>query len=170
MNPHQDITRNRSLTVAVSAALCVAASLLVSLADAADPPAAPPPGSPGLFVGAAPLAAALDAAKAKSTDLALASVGVTNQYSIHEVYRGKSAPPAVHPGWTELHFILEGSATFVTGGTNKGSGPGAIIEGGVSQKIAKGDAVIVPANTPHWYQTVDGSVTYLEVRFRAPSP
>jgi mannose-6-phosphate isomerase-like protein (cupin superfamily) len=72
-------------------------------------------------------------------------------------------------GWTELHFILDGSATFTTGGKIIGSGGGAIIEGGVSRKVQKGDAVIVPPNTPHWYNQVDGSLTYLEVRFIAPT-
>jgi quercetin dioxygenase-like cupin family protein len=31
--------------------------------------------------------------------------------------------------------------------------------------VAKGDVVVIPAGTPHWYKDVDGSVTYLEVRF-----
>ena len=35
--------------------------------------------------------------------------------------------------------------------------------------MQKGDAVIVPPNTPHWYNQDDGSLTYLEVRFIAPT-
>ena len=34
--------------------------------------------------------------------------------------------------------------------------------------MVKGDVIIVPPNTPHWYQDVEGTITYLEVRFVAP--
>ncbi len=37
-----------------------------------------------------------------------------------------------------------------------------------TQKVAKGDLIIVPADSPHWYSVVGGSVTYLEVRWLAP--
>jgi mannose-6-phosphate isomerase-like protein (cupin superfamily) len=155
--------------LAGSAALA-ATVLAGGLARAADPAPPPPvPGSPGLYTSAQTLADGLTQAKKKNTDLATSNLGLTQTYSIHQVYRGKAAPPAIHPGWTELHFVLDGSATFVTGGSIKGTGPTAVVEGGTSQKIAKGDAVIVPPNTPHWYQSVDGSITYLEVRFVSPT-
>jgi quercetin dioxygenase-like cupin family protein len=35
--------------------------------------------------------------------------------------------------------------------------------------VSKGDTIIVPENSPHWYSAVDGSVTYLEVRWLAPA-
>ncbi len=73
---------------------------------------------------------------------------------------------------TEVHYIIDGSATVVTGGTisrtPNGAGRGAgsaSIEGGESRHVAKGDVIVIPAGTPHWYKEVDGSVTYLEVRF-----
>jgi mannose-6-phosphate isomerase-like protein (cupin superfamily) len=74
-------------------------------------------------------------------------------------------------GWTELHFIVSGSATFVTGGTltPASGGPGSVLQGGVSKKVSKGDAILVPSNTPHWYKEVNG-LTYLEVRFLNPPP
>ena len=150
--------------------LTMAGLALTLPASAADAPPPPPPGSPGLFVSARTLADAIAEAKQKNPSLAVATVGVSTQYSIHQVFRGASGPPAVHKGFTELHYVLDGGATFVTGGTLKGNGPTAVIEGGVSQKIAKGDAVIVPPDTPHWYQAVDGSVTYLEVRFVTSPP
>ena|ERR1700722_6582063 len=113
------------------------------------------------------LASELSATIAASADPAVAPVGVTQQYSINEVRRGKKGVPAVHPGWTELHFVLDGSATFVTGGklVISGAGVASRIEGGVSRTIKRGDAIIVPPNTPHWYKDVHPSVTYLEVRF-----
>jgi mannose-6-phosphate isomerase-like protein (cupin superfamily) len=139
-----------------------------AVVGAAEPPA-PPPGSAATYASSQEIAARLAAAIAMPSDPALAPIAVTDQYSIHEVHRGKAAPPAVHVGWTELHFILDGSATFTTGGKITGSAGGATIEGGISRKVQKGDAVIVPPNTPHWYNQVGGSLTYLEVRFIAPT-
>jgi mannose-6-phosphate isomerase-like protein (cupin superfamily) len=62
---------------------------------------------------------------------------------------------------SELHYIIDGAATVVTGGA---LGRGAI-EGGESRRVSKGDVIFIPAGTPHWYKNVEGSVTYLEVRF-----
>jgi mannose-6-phosphate isomerase-like protein (cupin superfamily) len=141
---------------------------VTAIVTAAEPPA-PPPGSAATYASGQDIADKLAAAMAAPSDPALSAIGVTDQYSIHEVHRSKAAPPAIHVGWTELHFILGGSATFTTGGKITGSAGGATIEGGVSRKVQKGDAVIVPPNTPHWYNQVDGSLTYLEVRFIAPT-
>jgi quercetin dioxygenase-like cupin family protein len=44
-------------------------------------------------------------------------------------------------------------------------GAGATIEGGETHHLAKGDVLVIPAGTPHWYKDVEGSITYLEVRF-----
>ena len=44
----------------------------------------------------------------------------------------------------------------------------ATIDNGVARHVTKGDVVIVPANTPHWYKEVEGGITYLEVRWLAP--
>ena len=79
---------------------------------------------------------------------------------------------------TEVHYIIDGSATVVTGGTlirptpaatkgaaTKGTAPMGRIEGGETRQVTKGDVIVIPAGTPHWYKEVQGSVTYLEVRF-----
>jgi mannose-6-phosphate isomerase-like protein (cupin superfamily) len=77
---------------------------------------------------------------------------------------------------TEIYFILEGSATIVTGGTvpdphelHPGSGAmvtmqGARIDGGVSRKVTRGDVVIIPAGTPHWFSSQDDDLRYLIFR------
>jgi mannose-6-phosphate isomerase-like protein (cupin superfamily) len=137
---------------------------------AADQPAPVGHGSSATYVTRQQLADKLQAATAAASDPALSPIGVTDQYSINEVHRAKSGPPAIHNGWTELHLILSGSATFVTGGTLTPSsgGPGSVLEGGVSRKVSQGDAILVPSNTPHWYKEVEGSLTYLEVRFLNP--
>ncbi|MDB6082146.1 MAG: Cupin 2 conserved barrel domain protein [Gammaproteobacteria bacterium] len=146
--------------------------LVGTVLSAAAGPAAPPApaaGSPAVYLPQAGLAETMRLALAKSSEPALAPIGVTDQYFINEVHRGAAGAPAVHPGWTELHFILEGSGTFVTGGTiTAGPGGTSSIQGGISRKVSKGDAIIVPANTPHWYQQIDGALTAIEVRFIAP--
>jgi mannose-6-phosphate isomerase-like protein (cupin superfamily) len=145
--------------------------ILVStpLGHAQQAPAAPPPGSPALYKSDAELTAALKAATAKAGGTQTAAVSNTDQYRINVVRRTQGAAPLTHAGNTELHHIIEGSATVVTGGTVVRSSNGATVEGGVSRRVTKGDVILVPADTPHWYKDVEGSVTYLEVRFVVPS-
>jgi mannose-6-phosphate isomerase-like protein (cupin superfamily) len=88
---------------------------------------------------------------------------------------------AVHNKVTEVYQVLEGSATLVTGGrlvnpqvrdnaasvVTQINGPGVsgtAIEGGVSRHIGKGDMVIIPAGTPHWFPEIQEDITYTVVR------
>jgi mannose-6-phosphate isomerase-like protein (cupin superfamily) len=75
--------------------------------------------------------------------------------------RGAPGIPEMHDKTNHLFIIMEGEATFVTGGTITGSkqtAPGQIrgvgIEGGQSHRLTKGAVVAVPANTPHWFKEV----------------
>jgi mannose-6-phosphate isomerase-like protein (cupin superfamily) len=158
-------------TFTTSALALLAAVLLPAAAQQATPPPVPVPGTQGIFVSGQKLVEQMKASMASSADPALAEISVTDQYAIHEVRRGKAGPAAIHPGWTELHMILEGGGVLVTGGKMvPAAGGGNTIEGGVSHTLKKGDAVLIPANTPHMYQRVDGSVSYLEVRFVTAPP
>ena len=98
------------------------------------------------------------------------AVSNTDQYRVNIVHRAKPAGAIAHQGNTELHYIIEGAGTVVTGGTIvRGTTPGAAtIANGVAQRVTKGDVVIVPANSPHWYSQIDTEITYLEVRWLAP--
>jgi mannose-6-phosphate isomerase-like protein (cupin superfamily) len=159
-------------------AACTASTLPLLMAlnvtVQAQQPVAPPvsfPGTPGISVSSEQLATLLQAAVAKAADPAVAEVGVTDQYAIHEVRRLKAGPAAVHPGWSEIHLILEGGATLVTGGKMTTAADGSkTIEGGVSHTLKKGDVFIIPADTPHMYSKVSGSVSYFEVRFVTAPP
>jgi mannose-6-phosphate isomerase-like protein (cupin superfamily) len=88
---------------------------------------------------------------------------------------------ASHDKVSEVYHVLEGAGTLVTGGTlvspqrREGSsevvsqinGPGysgTSIAGGVKRRIAKGDIVIIPAGTPHWFPEVEEDLTYTVVR------
>jgi len=131
---------------------------------------APPPGSAAIYKTAAELTAVLEKATAATPDMSASAVAITDQYRINIVRRGKGAGAIAHAGNTELHYIIEGSATVITGGkiVRGGDGKPATIADGVTQHVTKGDVIIVPAGSPHWYSQVDGAITYLEVRWLAP--
>jgi mannose-6-phosphate isomerase-like protein (cupin superfamily) len=141
-------------------------------AAAETAPPAPPPGSAGTYKSNADLQAVLKKAIAGTNDMATSAVSNTDQYRVNIVHRPKPAGAIAHPGNTELHYIIEGSGTVVTGGkiVRAAGAPAAsaTIEGGEEHKVAKGDVVIIPAGSAHWYKEVNGEITYLEVRFVAP--
>ena len=127
---------------------------------------------PASYVAAADLAAALKKATAANPAMSTANIKNSDQYRINIVRRGKGAGALAHVPGTELHYILDGAGTIVTGGRiirpTGGAGGTATIDGGETRHVAKGDAVLVPEGTPHWYKDVEGSITYLEVRFNVP--
>ena len=40
---------------------------------------------------------------------------------------------------------------------------GSGIDGGISKKVAKGDFILVPEGTPHWFSTIDGTLTLMSL-------
>ena len=75
--------------------------------------------------------------------------------------RRTSGEVEVHEKTNHVFIIVEGEATFVTGGTlvgAKNTAPGQIrassVEGGETHHLAKGDVITVPAKTPHWFKDV----------------
>ena len=90
-----------------------------------------------------------------------------------EVKRVAAGKAEVHTRDTDLIYVLEGSARFVTGGrvvggTNTAADEirGEAIEGGETRVLSKGDVIIVPAGTPHWFQDVRGPVLYYTIKVR----
>lgn len=85
--------------------------------------------------------------------------------------RDKPGVVEVHDSETDVMYFLEGSATLVTGGTvvdGKTTAPGQIrgasINGGTAHKVSKGDILVVPKGTPHWFKEVPGVVVYYVVK------
>ena len=98
----------------------------------------------------------------------------------------RSAKPAQqgaidHAQVTEVYHIIDGSGTFVTGGTIANARPvptdnvihtilvgpsttGAAIQGGQSRHVGPGDVIIVPPGVAHWFSKVDSDMNYLVVR------
>lgn len=67
----------------------------------------------------------------------------------------------VHEKTNHVFIIVEGEATFVTGGTLVGArdtAPGqrraSSVQGGVTHHLTKGDVITIPAKTPHWFRDV----------------
>ena len=150
--------------------ILIALTVLLFLpVDQQAPPAAPGPGSPATYKPVEELLAALQKAVDRG-GMTSGAVANTDQYRINLVRRVKPGAALAHVGNTELHYVTEGAGTLVTGGTiAKTTGGTATIENGETRRVTKGDVILIPASTPHWYKDVEGSITYLEVRFVAPA-
>ena len=75
--------------------------------------------------------------------------------------RREAGPVEYHDRTNHVFIIVEGEATFITGGTMvdaKRTAPdqmrAASIEGGVTHHLVKGDVITIPAKTPHWFKDV----------------
>jgi quercetin dioxygenase-like cupin family protein len=84
----------------------------------------------------------------------------------------RSGPGEVeaHEKATDVMYVIDGASTMVIGGTVVGGKmprPGQIkgsdIQGGQTQRVRKGDVMVIPAGTPHWHKEVQ-SITYLTVK------
>jgi mannose-6-phosphate isomerase-like protein (cupin superfamily) len=147
--------------------------LMISIVSSALWAADPAGSLPATFKTASDLAAALQKSIARGGDQATSPIASESHYRVNIVHREKPGPAMAHATGpakgTEVHYIIDGAATIVTGGNLllvADARPGAAtIENGVTRHVAKGDVVVIPAGTPHWYKDVEGSVTYLEVRF-----
>jgi glc operon protein GlcG len=85
--------------------------------------------------------------------------------------RDKPGQSELHQKDTDVFYVLQGSATFVTGGkmlepknTASDEVRGSGIEGGESRTLSKDDVIIIPAGTPHWFKDVQGTFLYLVVK------
>ena len=94
-------------------------------------------------------------------------------YMVHASRREKPGMAEVHTWDTDVIYVLDGSATFVTGGSmadaktiEPGEIRGAAIEGGETRKLVKGDVITVAAGTPHWFKEIDGPFLYYVVKVR----
>ena len=96
---------------------------------------------------------------------------------IFGVFRPKTQPGdaiAHETRTTEIYYIVEGGGTLVTGGkimdlkpppAGRNPGPrGGRIEGGVTRHVSKGDIIVIPGRTPHWWSSLDSDVNYLIYR------
>jgi glc operon protein GlcG len=99
--------------------------------------------------------------------------GRGTNYMVHASRRDTPGRAEVHARDTDVIYVLEGTATLVTGGTVRDPEPsaadevrGAGIDGGDVRRLDAGDVVIVPAGTPHWFRDVPRPLLYYVVKVR----
>ena len=92
-------------------------------------------------------------------------------------FRDKSGEAELHTGAEDIDFVLDGTATLITGGSMAGAkttGPGEqrgpSIQGGQRVVLTKGDILRIPANTPHQMLIPQGaSLTYFVIKVATPA-
>jgi mannose-6-phosphate isomerase-like protein (cupin superfamily) len=99
-----------------------------------------------------------------------------SSYQVYAVHRDRPGTVEHHALDTDIVMVLEGAATFVTGGSitdprtlrpNEASGSG--ITDGEAHQLGKGDVAIVPNGTPHWFRDVSPAISYFAVKLRQPN-
>lgn len=108
----------------------------------------------------------VDAAFAKGGPLL-----ATNNFKVMAGRRTAPGEVEIHEFDTDIFYILEGTATFVTGGKaidQKSTGSGEMrakeIIGGEDHQLKKGDVIVIPNGIPHWFKEVNGTFLYYMVK------
>ena len=99
--------------------------------------------------------------------------GTNRNYMVHTSRRDNPGLAEIHTLDTDIIYVMEGTATFVTGGTAIEAKEiaaneirGSRIEGGDTRQLVKGDVIIVPNDTPHWFKEVSGGFLYYTIKVR----
>jgi mannose-6-phosphate isomerase-like protein (cupin superfamily) len=154
-----------------------AALALAAVAAMAQQKGAP---APKMYSSAADVAALIAKSKSERKEgQAIVTQRILSlaPYNANLEYRGSVGPAAVHEKEAEMFYVIDGSATMMTGGklvsetrTNAENLSGTAIEGGESRSIAKGDFVIVPEGVPHWFSAINGTLVLMSVHVPRPVP
>jgi len=94
-------------------------------------------------------------------------------YMVHASRREKPGQAEIHTKDTDVIYVLDGTATFITGGEAinvKTTAPdelrGESIRSGQTRQIAKGDVIVVPNGVPHQFAQVTDPFLYYVVKVR----
>jgi mannose-6-phosphate isomerase-like protein (cupin superfamily) len=147
--------------------------LAFSASGRAQQPAAPAPDlTKGAYMSAADATAAVAATAARqgTNPNAVTRILQLAPYTINIEHRLPVAQSAsIHDKDAELFYVVDGSATLVTGGQlispmrNGDNVTGTGIQGGTSQKMGKGDFMLIPNGVPHWITNVEGAFTPMTI-------
>jgi uncharacterized RmlC-like cupin family protein len=103
------------------------------------------------------------------------SLVTAKDLTVSGAHRTGAGQVELHEKETDIIYVTDGQATFLTGGTMVGgkmSKPGQMlgsdIQGGESHHLVKGDVIVVPAGVPHWFKEVPQSVSYYVVKVLKP--
>jgi glc operon protein GlcG len=93
------------------------------------------------------------------------------RFKVHASHRDSPGLAEVHARDTDIFYVQDGTATFVTGGTvveGKQTEPdevrGTSIANGETVTLSKGDVIVVPVGIPHWFKNVHGPFNYFVVK------
>jgi mannose-6-phosphate isomerase-like protein (cupin superfamily) len=149
-------------------AMALTLALMASPVVAQQPAAPTPEQAMKTFSSSSDVSALIAKANSDKKDgqpNVLEPILVLAPYRANLEYRTGIAPAAVHEKEAELMYVIDGSGTITTGGklvnekrTNAENLSGTAIEGGTSRDVARGDFLIVPENTPHWFSAVNGTL------------
>jgi len=99
--------------------------------------------------------------------------GDGRNYMVHASRREAPGMVEVHTKDTDILYVLQGSATIVTGGTMVEGRNIAADEirgkesiGGETRSLIPGDTMIIPNGVPHWFKEVQGPFLYYVVKVR----
>ena len=137
------------------------------------------PYAPAVFKNGADIMAELEKGKANPGGTAV-SIIETDDFGVSVRRRTDDvvqyAPS--HPLSVEIYRILDGSGTLVTGGVLDPPAPpptpqapdnqrSSGVKGGTARDVKAGDVLVIPANSPHQFTKINGSITYMEFRVRS---
>ena len=139
--------------------LAILACSLIGSASAADAP------SPGVIQ--------IDHEKVAAAFAKGGSLLQTNNFKLRAGRRVAPGEVEIHEKDTDVFYITEGSATFVTGGTAvkpHAVSPGEIraseITGGEEHHLTRGDVIVIPKGVPHQFTAVNSTFLYFVVKVR----
>ena len=123
---------------------------------------------PGRYVEADDIASALASSLEQRANFGVSRIDNGDDFDVNLIRRTAPAGSIIHSDATEYHYITKGAGILVTGGVSvrPPGGGQANIEGGYAKRVSVGDTIVIPQGTPHQYTSVEGVVTYLEVRFK----
>src|SRR6266853_834086 len=97
----------------------------------------------------------------------------SDKYMVHASRREQSEMSEIHTKDADIVYVLDGTATLITGGMAVNSKPiaadefrGERIDGGETRQLSKGDVIIIPASVPHWFKEVTNPFLYYVVKAR----
>jgi len=96
-------------------------------------------------------------------------------FKVSGSHRDKAGQVEVHDKETDIFYVTDGQATFLTGGSmigGKDTGPGQHLgtdmQGGETHQLSPGDVIVIPAGTAHWFKAVPGHISYFVVKVIQP--
>lgn len=113
-------------------------------------------------------AAEVDASFAKGGPTVLLQTGSVRVLTPTRMQGGEAE---AHATEADIFYVVEGTATFLVGGTITGAhdtAPGETrgpsLDGGTPYELKVGDVITIPAGVPHWFKATQGKFRYLVVK------